>query len=269
MKSFLQILVLALIITSCKKSELSGGPSTVTWELNSSVDWVREREFDKIIEYYDENNMITHKEFYKAGNLHTDTYKYDKDRQLIEFDGELKNIYKYYYENGLKVKREMYDNELISLQDYKVYEYSNSVLEKSYYFNRDSILKSTLLYYYSSNKLDSIYHYYLNNLDSIEGKEIYSYDANKNLVETNGWKWSKEEQKFYRLGKEIFNCKNNIRTRLEVRDSNNKILGLIYEYKYDFSGKMNKIEIYHVDGLVGYYNATFSSGNNKYIIPEL
>lgn len=268
MKAFLQILVLALIVTSCKKSELSEGPSTVTWELNSSVDWVKERESDKIIEYYDDNNMITHKEYYNSGNLHTDTYKYNKDRQLVEFNGELKETYKYYYENGLKVKRERYDFEKLFLQDYEVYEYSNSVLEKSYYFNRDGILKSTLLYYYSSNKLDSIYHYYLNNLDSIEGKEIYSYDANKNLVETNGWKWSKEEQKFYHVGKEIFNCENKKRTRLELRDRNNDLSGLIYEYKYDFSGKMNKIEIYYVDGLVGYYNATFSSSDNKYITPE-
>lgn len=269
MKTILQILILTFILISCKKNELPNELSTVTWKLNSLIDGLNKREYEKIIEYYDDYNTITKKEYYSTDIVYTDTYKYNNEGQLIEFKGELTGSYKYDYKNGLLVKKEFYDFEQKFLQYYDVFEYSNSVLEKKYHYNSNSILTSTLVYYYSSDKLDSIYHFYQNNLDSIEGKEVYIYDTSNNLIKTQGWKWSEQEQQFYPAGKDIYNCENKKRTRMEMRDENNELLGLIYDYKYDSKGRMYKIEIYSDDGLLGYYDATFSKDNYEYTIPEL
>lgn len=269
MKTILQILILALILTSCEKDELPNELSTVTWKLNSLIDDLNKREYEKIIEYYDENNTITKKEYYSTDKVYTDTYTYNNEGQFIEFKGELIGSYKYYYKNGLLIKKEFYDFEQKFLQYYDVFEYSNSVLFKKYHYNRESILTSTLVHYYSSTKLDSIYHYYQDNLDSIEGKQVFFYDTSNNLIKTQGWEWSEQEQLFYPAGKNIYNCENNKRTRLEMRDKNNELIGLIYDYRYDSKGRMYKIEISFDDGLLGYYDATFTSDNYEYIIPDL
>lgn len=268
MKTTCQILLLAVLLAGCIKEEPDPQPISVTWKLNTQSDFLKEREFDRQIEYYNENHMITHKEYHSVDTFSTATYVYNNDRQLVEYAWKLHGIYRYYYENGLMHKKEYLDYELKSNQYTNIYEYPNADLHKKYFYDRYGTLRSTVLSYYSSGNLDSIYHFFEANLDSIEGKTIYTYDDNHHLLEENGWKWSYEKMEFYHVYKTSYEYKNNLLTRMETWMERNAF-SYNYQYYYDARGRKCKIEMYAKDQFLGSYDATYSSNVNEYIIPEL
>ncbi len=151
--------------------------------------------------------MITQKEehYYSSGEIRNDYYEYDNNKYLVEFSSDEQGLYTtYYYENGLRIKKEVFDISKKFFQFYRLFEYTNSMLHKTYHYNRDIILVSTTQNFYTSNLLDSTYHYFGNNLDSIEGKVTYHYDSSDNLIEENGKKWSIETKNFYPFYKKVF-----------------------------------------------------------------
>lgn len=269
MKATYQILMLALLLAACRKDEPVNKPVTVTWKLNTQSDYLKQREFDHQIEYYDENHRITHKEYYSADTVTTATYSYNNEGQLVAYNWELYGAYRYSYENGLLLKKEYLDHELKFLQYSLVYEYTDEVLQKQYYYNRYGTLKSIIQNYYSSGNLDSTYHYFTVNPDSIEGKAIYTYDGNHHKLGESNWKWSNEKREFYPVSKISYEYENDQLTRIDARNGNNELLGLLYVYKYDDRGRKNRIEMYYYDQFLGSYDAAFSSNIDEYIIPEL
>ncbi len=272
MKTIIKIFVLVFILSSCDNDELIEKSFTITWEFTSISDFTSNRFEDKYIEFFNEDNLIIRKEefYYSSGEIRNDYYKYDNSKNLIEYSSDGQGLHAvYYYENGLRIKNEVFDISKKFFQYYKLFEYSNSILNKTYYYNRDSILVSTSQNFYTSILLDSTYHYFGNKLDSIEGKVIYHYDTSRNLIEENGWKWSLENQSFYPISKSFYEYENGNLTRTETRKEGNELFGFIYEYSYDDKGRKNKIEIYYEDQLLGYYDATYSSNNNEFIIPKL
>lgn len=271
MKNSIRILFVILLLTSCKKDSIppENLVSTITWEFTQISEYADSGEFGDIIEYYNEDNLITSKEnFLSTDEIRVSSYTYNNDGELKIYEGEGWYI-EYYYENGLRMKKVAYDNSLKSLQYYQEYEYSNSKLIFKYHFSRDSFLVSTAKNFYTSNILDSTYHYFANDVDSIEGKVIYQYDDNNNLLEESGWKWSVENQQFYLVSKSYYEYENNRLTISETRTDDNELFGFIKKYFYDSEGRKNKIEIYYEDILLGYYDISYSSNNSDFVVPAL
>jgi hypothetical protein len=274
MKNSTGILFLIILLTTCKKDSIppENLVSTITWEFTWLSDIPNNRFHDKYIEFYNEDNMITQKEelYYSSGDIRNDYYEYDNNKNLVEFSSDGQGLHTtYYYENGLRIKKEVFDISKKFFQYYRLFEYMNSMLHKTYHYNRDGILVSTTQNFYTSNLLDSTYHYFGNNLDSIEGKVTYHHDTSGNLIEENRWKWSVETQNFYPISKSIYEYTNGNLNRTETRTEENELFGFIYKYSYEDNGRKNRIEIYYEDQLLGYYDATYSSNNIEFIIPEL
>lgn len=272
MKTIMRTLIVIILLSSCEKDEPIDETTIIIWEFTSTPNTPSNTFCDKSIEYYNSDNLITHREefYYSSGEIRNDYYEYDNNKNLLEFSSDGQGLHiSYNYEDGLKAKKEVFDVSEKFLQYYKLFEYSNSMLYKTYHYSRDSILMSTTQNFYDSNVLDSIYHYFGNNLDSIEGKVTYHYDTSDNLIEKNGWKWSVETQSFYPISKSIYEYSKGNLIRTETRTEGNELFGYIYKYSYDDSGRKNRIEIYYEDHLLGYYDATYSSGNTNFIIPEL
>lgn len=268
MKNSIRILFIIILFTSCEKDSISPENliSTITWKFTPISEYA---DFGDIIEYYNEDNLITSKElFFSTDEIRVSSYIYDKDGKLNIYKGEGSYI-EYFYVNGLRVRKVAYDNSLNSLQYYQEYKYSSSKVIFKYHFSPDRFLVGTTQNYYTSNTLDSTYHYFVNDVDSIEGKVIYQYDERNNLTEVRGWKWSVENQEFYLVSKSFYEYENNRPTRTETRSERDSFLGTIYKYFYDDFGRLNKEEIYYEDVYMGYYDIIYSSDNTEYIKPEL
>ncbi len=270
MKNYIGLFLITLLI-SCNKDSLppENLVSTITWEFTPTSEYADSGEFGDIIEYYNEDNLITSKEYSLAtDDIRVSSYTYNNDGKLKNYEGEGWDI-EYSNENGLRMKKAAYDSSLKSLQYYQEYEYSNSKLIFKYHFSRDSFLVSTAQNFYSSNILDSTYHYFVNDIDSIEGKVIYQYDDNNNLTHESGWKWSVENQEFYKVSESIYKYEDNRLTRTETSSDRDGFLRTIYKYFYDDFGRPNKQEIYFEDVYMGYYDIIYSSDKTDYIKPEL
>ncbi len=270
MKNYIGLFLITLLI-SCNKDSIptENLVSTITWEFTPISEYANSGEFGDIIEYYNEDNLITSKEYFLAPDeISISSYTYNNDGKLKIYEGEGQYI-EYSNNNKLRMNKVVYDSSLKSLQYYQEYEYSNSKLTFRYHFSRDSFLVSTAQNFYSSNILDSTYHYFANDIDSMEGKVIYQYNENNNLTHESGWKWSIENQGFYKVSESFYEYENKKLTRTETSSDRDGFLRTIYKYFYDEFGRPNKQEIYYEDVYMGYYDIIYSSDKTDYEKPEL
>ncbi len=272
MRNTIWIFILIFLLTSCNKDQDQVIPEiTNEWNLIVIVDGLENEYFSKINGYYNPRYTIVKTENYSSdSSMKLQTFEYNDDNQIIRYFYTDFGEYKYYYENGLRVKREFLSTQN-DLASYQVYEFEGQKISKTYSYYNNDILYETSVNYYNGINIDSTYHYYSNDFDSIKAIKRFKYDGSNNLLEEEYWyKRLWIDDSIVPIIRRVYEYENNVLKREEyfyIQDNSYKY---IFEYYYDIIGRKTKQEIYGPNNtLLGYYNITYSSNTEKYIIPEL
>jgi hypothetical protein len=276
MRTIIWIFIVIFLLTSCKKDQDQDQvipEITNEWNLIVIVDGLENHHDSKTIGYYNSHYTIVKSEhYYSDGSMTLSEFEYNNDNLVVRYSRPSFGEYRYYYEDGLRIKREFLGTQSV-LSSYEVYEYESQRISKTYYYYGDDKLSRTAINYYNGNGIDvdSTFFYYKNDLDSIVGFKRFKYDGSNNLLEEEYWykKWYSDDG-IVLLERKIYDYENNKLKREECIDIPGNFYKYIFEYEYDIIGRKSKLEIYGPDNtLLGYYNITYSSNTEKYIIPEL
>ncbi|MCK9282386.1 MAG: hypothetical protein M0P71_17360 [Melioribacteraceae bacterium] len=271
MKRTIILLAFLFIMMSCEKENDSYPESIITWKLETERLELYRNHPLMIIEFYKSNGLIDRYEKIDENiNKSTTSYTYNESNQLIEYNGELFGIYRYYYKDELLEKKE-WRGTADELQNYMMYEYIDNKTSIATQYDRNDNIIANSLYYYTINKQDSIIQFYKNSTDSILSIVKYKYDNSDNVIERLYYSRSidNNELTLHTHNYLEYDEYNRV-VKSENRDANNELIMYKFNSSYDSMGRLIRRDILNDDDeILGYYNITYSNPDLEYNKPEI